>query len=144
MRQTHPSIADLLARAHKRLRKDLRELEEATQGPWPGGPKGMGKLLADARADLVEHFRFEEHNGYMEAVLRIRPNLERDVQALLGQHKQLADALDQLIADVKTMTAEDGSFGQRVRGWIKAVWRHEARENTLVEDAFNVDLSAED
>ena len=54
MRQTHPPIADLLARAHKRLRKDLRELEEATQGPWPGGP---GDWPDDPRLDpdLLAH-----------------------------------------------------------------------------------------
>src|SRR5262249_61195710 len=103
----------------------------------------LADRLDVVRASIGEHFRFEEENGYMAAVLEIHPHLERMVQHLCEEHGQLLRSLDELRAEGR---AGQLSAAGRARGlaWARAVRRHERSENVLVQDAFNLDLSAED
>jgi hypothetical protein len=49
-----------------------------------------------------------------------------------------------LIEQAKAATSLDDSFREEVRGWVERVRQHAARENELVQDAFNLDIGAED
>jgi hypothetical protein len=140
MKPAQPPTAEALSRAHARLLEDLRDLEHETEAP-PADPARRARCLARVRLHIAEHFAFEEQDGYMGAVLERRPNLERAVEELRGDHRRLADALDGLIAQAGTAGE---SFGDRVRAWVEDVRRHESRENGLVQDAFNVDTGVED
>jgi len=138
------TFGDALLRAHRDLLKDLREVGEANRATSPECPAGLVACLEGARADIVEHFRFEEENGYMASVLQAQPHLERAVRHLHDEHAQLLRALDQLIARTRSAPTLTDDLRSEVSAWLASVRRHERSENVLVQDAFNLDLGTED
>ena len=144
MRQTANSVAEALGRAHEALLADLRELEQAVA---PSSGEGLVRLrarLGEAHAHLTEHFRFEEENGYMDAVRAREPRLERTIQQLAEEHSQLKRSLDALIGEASAATNLSDTLRDEIREWIDCVRRHEVHENDLVQDAFDLDIGAED
>jgi hypothetical protein len=142
--RTEIAVAESLRQAHAALLADLRELEQAAH---PTSGEGLAELRArlwEARADITEHFRFEEQNGYMEVVRKREPRLERNIQQLAEEHRQLAGILDGLIRESDAATKLGDRLRQEVRAWIDGVRQHEAREHDLVQDAFNLDIGTED
>jgi hypothetical protein len=104
----------------------------------------MLSRLERTQAHITEHFRFEEQNGYMAIVLQREPNLARTVEQLRGEHHQLALKLEGLLERMRTGQPLEGTIRDQVRSWVESVRQHEARENSLVQYAFNVDFGAED
>jgi len=144
MERAGTSVAEALGRAHTALFEDLQKLE-AMVHPAPG--KGLLELRARLDAThvhITEHFRFEEQNGYMGAVRKREPRLERTIQQLADEHRQLAQSLDSLIGDAREATSLGDPLRNEVREWIGRVREHEGRENDLIQDAFNLDIGAED
>jgi hemerythrin-like domain-containing protein len=144
MKQTIASIAELLCQAHATLLHDLAKLEEAVE---PTSEESLAQLLsrlAAARSHLARHFHFEERNGYMDAVRKREPRLERTIQLLAEEHGELMASLETLIEQAKAATSLDDPCRDKVRKWVGRVRRHEVREGELVQDAFNQDIAAED
>lgn len=142
--KTEASVAETLARAHAALLEDLKKLEEAVS---PASKKTVGEInarLAATRAHIVEHFRFEERNGYMDIVRNREPRLEHAIEQLGGEHRQLLQSLDAVIEKTKTASKLDDALREEVARWLHGVRDHEMRENDLVQDAFIQDLAAED
>ena len=144
MANNKASVAESLERAHAALLEDLRKLEEAA---YPAS----GEVLAELRRRLeathwhiTEHFRFEEQNGYLDAVRKREPRLERAIEQLAQEHRALEQSLKALIREAAAVSRLGAAFREKVRRWVEHVRQHEARENDLVFDAFNLDISAED
>jgi hypothetical protein len=138
------SATEALHRAHAALLKDLGTLEEVAR---PTSVKGLAKLrtrLRATRAHITKHFRFEEQEGYMDAVRKREPRLERTIRQLAEEHHELAQSLEALIGDVEGATRVEGKFCDHIRSWVERVRRHERRENGLVQNAFGLDIGAED
>ena len=144
MGTTENSVAEALGRAHVALLADLRELEQSARPSSGEGLAGLRARLGATQTHVTEHFRFEEQNGYMEAVLKREPRLERAIQQLAEEHRSLAQSLAVLVERAKAGTSLDDPFREEVRGWVERVRQHEARENEVVQDAFNLDIGAED
>jgi hypothetical protein len=136
-------IADVLGRAHASLLGDLRELEEAGRAAPAHGLQALRGRLAAVRRHLAEHFFFEEEHGYMDPVRRHEPRLGRVIDELGKEHGQLMGSLDRLLAESATATNIDDLFRASIFHWIDEVRRHEARENRLVQEAFNLDMGSE-
>jgi len=138
------STVKALTRAHEALLEDLRKLEDAIR---PSSGEGLAELtarLGATRSHITEHFRFEEQDGYMDTVRKREPRLERTIQQLADEHRQLAQSIDRLIEQAKAATSLDDTFRDQVRVWAENVRQHEAHENDLVQGAFNLDIGAED
>jgi len=144
MKRTETSVAEALGRAHVALLEDLRKLEGAAQPPSAKGLAELRTRLGRTRTHITEHFRFEEKNGYMAAVRKREPRLERTVQQLADEHRQLAQTLDGLIEQAGAARTLDEALREKVRAWVEKVRKHEASENDLVQDVFNLDVGAED
>jgi hypothetical protein len=144
MGRTETSVAEALRRAHAALLEDLRKLDEAVRAASGEGLTKLTARLGATRTHIAEHFRFEEQNGYMDAVRKREPRLGRTIQRLAEEHRQLAQSLDALIEQARVAMGLDEAFREEVRTWVERVRRHEVRENDLVQDAFNRDVSAED
>ena len=141
---TENSVAESLGRAHVVLLADLRVLEQSAR---PSSGEGLAELrarLGATQTHVTEHFRFEEQNGYMEAVLKREPRLERAIQQLAEEHHSLAQSLAVLIEQARAATSLDDPLREGVREWVERVRRHETRETDLVQDAYNLDIGAED
>ncbi len=137
------SIAESLSRAHKALRKDLQKLEDAVRSSNQAIPI-VHAILEARRTHIIDHFRFEEQGGYMDKLRKREPRLEHAIDQLAREHQQLSQALDALIEKVTQASSLDPDLQEKTRQWIAAVRRHEAREDELVQDSFNLDISAED
>jgi hypothetical protein len=140
----HATYGDALLRAHRALMADLRQLREAALGAGDDRPAEIASRLEDVQAVLLEHFQLEEEDGYMGAVLKLHPHLDRTVQHLHGQHRELLGGLGSLLAEAQAAPALTDQFRAKVGAWAGQVRRHERSENLLIQDAFNLDLAAED
>jgi hypothetical protein len=80
----------------------------------------------------------------MQTLRKREPRLERAIDLLAGEHRQLAQSLSELIKEAALASSISGSLRKQIRGWIEAVRRHEIRENEFVQGAFNLDIAAED
>jgi hemerythrin-like domain-containing protein len=144
MKATKPSLAEAMTQAHAALMADLRQLQEATQAPAGKTAVPLADRLCALRAHLAEHFRFEEQNGYLDSVRKRQPQQERVIAELLEEHRQLAQSLDALIETFTGRPSVDEAFREQVGSWIERIRHHEARENRLVQETFNMDIGAED
>ena len=140
----HRSAAEALTRAHLALRKDLGLLEEAARTACGEGAAALRARLGATRTHVLEHFRFEEDNGYLDAVRKREPRLDRAVQQLAEDHVRLARSLDALVEEAGRASHLDEPFRAKVRAWMEQLRQHETRENDLIQDAFNTDIGAED
>jgi predicted nucleic acid-binding Zn-ribbon protein len=144
MGNNEPSVAEALGRAHAALLEDLRKLEGAALPAFGEGLAELRARLDATRRHITEHFRFEEQNGYMDAVRKREPRLERTIEQLAQEHRELEQSLEALIGESEVVTGLGAAYREKVRRWVEHVRQHEARENDLVLDAFNLDISAED
>ena len=90
MARTETSIAEALSRAHDALLNDLEKLWESVDPASGQTLAGLLARLSTTQAHVTEHFRFEEQNGYMDAVRKREPRLERAIQQLAEEHEQLS------------------------------------------------------
>lgn len=144
MTTTQPSLADVMTQAHAALMKDLQKLRQASRAPSAAHWQSLRDRLLAVQRDITEHFRFEEQNGYMMEVLKRKPILEREVAKLRDDHRALADGLAALIAETRSASSPDASWAGKVEAWIDEVRQHEKHENDLIQEAFNLDVAAED
>jgi type II secretory pathway component PulJ len=135
--------AAALRQAHVALERDLENLEARLREPAELTPAELHLRLSRTRTDLAEHFRREEENGYMNTVLEHSPNRDQVVQHLLQEHRFLLDAVNALI-EAAAGHQPDAELRRKVLTWIESLRDHEMRENILVQDAFNLDVAAED
>lgn len=138
------TVADTLSQAHAALLEDLARLEGTVQPTSRERISDLRARLGAAERHISEHFRLEEQNGYMDVVRKREPRLERAIQELADEHRELADELDGLIVYAATARRVGAAFRAQVRAWVEHVRKHEARENDLVQDAFTLDMGAED
>jgi hypothetical protein len=139
------SEAEALSRAHAALLEDLRALEVAARPQSGEGLAGLRARLRKTFDHITQHFRFEEQNGYMDAVRKREPRLERVIQQLGEEHRQLTQSLEALLDEARAAAHLVGpGLGEKVREWVERVQRHEAGETEVIQDAFNLDIGAED
>jgi hypothetical protein len=144
MTKVKESLADALGRAHAALLKDLKEISAAARSRRRAGATAWRQRLEALQTHITQHFCLEEENGYMTEVLKRKPHYKREVDELLDEHRELFQSLSQLIAELNDPSAPDLVWRKQVLGWIAQIRKHERRENDLVQDAFNLDISAED
>jgi uncharacterized membrane-anchored protein YhcB (DUF1043 family) len=138
------TFGEALLRAHRALLGDLRALDEAVRLAAQESLADLRTHLETTRCHLTQHFAFEEQNGYLDSVLKLQPHLGRAVQHLLEEHRKLSASLGAIAAEAGSAPALSEGLREQVRAWVKQVRRHERRENSLVQDAFTIDLTAED
>jgi hemerythrin HHE cation binding domain-containing protein len=134
-----PTFSDQLLRTHAALLTSLEGIKEALHSPAE-----TLRYLLRLRGIVLDHFIHEEEGGYMAPVLRLQPQQERTVRALLGEHRRMAEALDALVLEAGAAKMIEDEFRERVQAWAKELRRHEANESALVEEAFNRDVGQMD
>src|SRR5262249_34986673 len=123
MGRTEAAVAKALALAHESLLDDLRNLEDAVGPAARGGLPGLRDRLGDTRAHLVEHFRCEEENGYLDAARQREPRLERAARQLAEEHRGLLHSLDLLLEGAWGAAVLGDMLREEVRQWVRSVRR---------------------
>jgi hypothetical protein len=142
MSKQRASGAELLSRAHGVLLDDLEQLEEAARSLTNDASAPFAAHLRRVQRHVMEHFRFEERDGYMSQVRKREPHLDREINDLLREHRDLAHTLSAIIEQAGHGPA--AALAEQVRDWVARVRVHESHENTLVEEVFNRDSVAGD
>lgn len=102
-------------------------------------------LLERVAFEVREHMEFEERDGYLAPVQERMPGLVGKIEQMRGEHVTLQTRLAQILSDVR---AQPGVYAFRVEmsphieRWLDSMRDHERRENILVQDALNTDISA--
>jgi iron-sulfur cluster repair protein YtfE (RIC family) len=144
MKLSELSVSRDLTYAHASLLEDLHHLEQAVLPPSREGEAELHARLLWTRNHITSHFRFEEENGYMDAVRKREPHLVRAIDQLAAEHRQLSQDLDELVELTQTGDGVGAALRQKVQAWVERVEAHEHRENDLVQNAFNQDIDAEE
>lgn len=138
------SAAEELALAHTALMDDLGNLETAVR---PGSSQSTAEIRAElgrTQAHITKHFLSEERGGYMDAVRKREPRFEHVIQELREEHQALASAMESLIQHANAASVPDKPLCEEITKWIASLRHHESRENQLVQEAFGLDINAED
>jgi hemerythrin len=137
------SIPESLREAHEALLVDMEKLEKTARDTGQDSLARLRPCLRVTRAHVVAHFRFEEESGYMDKVRQREPRLERAVQQLAEEHRQLTQSLDAILAEANAAPAMTDALRDGIREWVECMRNHETRENHLVQEAFDFDIGAE-
>lgn len=107
----------------------------------------LGDMLRELGRHLLLHFDHEEEGGYFTEAIERAPHLRERAEGLLKEHADLEAqlaALQKSVAEASDdgqgwagLTDEFSAFLQRFRS-------HETAENTLLQQAYNLDVAAED
>jgi hypothetical protein len=144
MENLETPIAEALEHAHASLMQDLRELERSARLGSQDDLKVLRSSLERTRAHILDHFRFEEQNGYMDVVRKSEPRLSRTIDDLAEEHVRMRNELEALIREAAAASSVNEGIRAKTLDWINHVRRHEARENRLVQDVFNLEIGPED
>jgi hemerythrin len=138
-------ITEALERAHAKLTSDLQRIETILhQPPSPESHSELSYELAKVRRYLLEHFRYEEQNGYMDVVRKRDPRFDHAIAQLRVQHRELAQTLDGLILQSQSRQTVDEAFRAMIQEWSNRLRAHETKEDELVQEAFTVDVGTKD
>jgi hypothetical protein len=98
--------------------------------------------------DLKSHFVHEvQKDGFFDNVIEQAPWLKNRADALIREHAQFGDALEELLSRASQGTP-NASWWNDLNNRFEAFWklfcRHERAEIDLVQEAFNDDIGAAD
>lgn len=116
--------ARTVAAQHQNLLPMVREFVQAVEAG-----NGVRILLAPLKSALEDHFSLEE-GTYFPAFHGLRPELERDLEALVHDHEKLRAQLESL-AERVAKDLRDG-LAEASQAFGRALSDHEAREEALL------------
>jgi hemerythrin len=135
---------ETMRRAHEVLRDDLQRLHADVQSPATANLMDVCGRLGAVRDHVANHFRLEEEGGYMDAIGKRQPRLDHAIRKLAEEHASLLQSLDQIIQEASRATAIDDRLCRRITAWVASVLQHEDRENRFIQDAYDLDIGAND
>lgn len=142
--ETTATIAESPEQAHDALLVDVRRLQQMVRPDAEVSLAELQKRLSATYTNVCAHFRREEQDGFLDEMEANEPRLQRLVQQMMDEHRDLRQRLDSLHGDAIMATRVDEALREKVRRWTDALLRHEVRENDLVQDEFDSDCAAQD
>jgi iron-sulfur cluster repair protein YtfE (RIC family) len=103
--------------------------------------------LEHLKDELLQHFHDEEEGGFFEGIVERAPRFSERIALLREEHERLLEHLRQLQtkADITTATPdwwED--VARSFRDFSCDLMRHEHRENTILQEAYGVDIGGQE
>jgi len=137
---------------HERLNRDAKGLikllnleHEDSTARWF---EKCGESFRTFHTQLRRHIETEELGGFMKPVCERRPTLTREVERLLEEHHDLlaeCTNIEEFFCLHKEPTNTDCSRGRHdAMALIAKLECHEASENNLIQDVFNLDIGTGD
>jgi len=146
--QLDPGFESL--RAHRaELLESMRALEQALAAPATGRASAWAErvnvALVELEADFGEHVELTEGpNGLYRALLATAPHLASSVTRLTGEHTQIKDSIDRLLASrVGPMDGDVDAIRESATTFLGRLSRHRQRGADLVYDAYQTDIGGE-
>ena len=125
-----------LQEQHDALRTAVRwfRAEAERSHSSESGRVDAGEFLRVFREQLVQHFRFEELNGFEGGVGSHDPEIQRWTQELIRQHRAFEERLDALLLRLEGPNARKLSAAllTELGAFFGDLRRHDAEENALL------------
>jgi hemerythrin-like domain-containing protein len=125
------------------LKEHIAGMPSVNIGPWLNGLRIAFDRL---HAHIQRCIAMKEKDGYLETILKERPTLAQQVEAIKAEHGQLLRMSEGIRNDLAATRPEDrvlvADACARVQRFMAIVAQHEQRENMIVMFAFNQDLGA--
>jgi hypothetical protein len=126
------------------LREHIAATTGAPEATWLDGLRAeFTRLLTYIQQTIA----LKVKDGYLEAILRERPTLARQVESIKSEHKQLLCLGESIRNDLAEVRTQDrllvADACARVLRFVAVLAQHEQRENMIVLFAFNQDLGAD-
>ena len=141
-----PTWANELAHEHAHLGNMLLRVRRLLSASIDVSPvQSLVILLDQVTVEVREHMAFEEQGGYLAPVAQRLPGRHNTVEQLLGEHALLQSGLADVLAQLRecsNLFEFRETISPRLDRWIDRMRDHERRENLLVQEAFNTDISA--
>ena len=133
---------------HRALAQLVRNVEAALATAAQQGWKGqcnshVVEQFVTLRDFIRDHFAQEEEGGYLDEALSHAPRLAPEAARLEHQHPQLLEKISHLCDLARQRQADPSAWPgiqEHAHAALKELLVHEAGENQLVVQAFNVDL----
>ncbi|MFQ5605310.1 MAG: hemerythrin domain-containing protein [bacterium] len=145
MAQIKSKIAQQVEKDHDLLRQDIGDLkitfwEEVLPEDFSNWRLECIWQLRDFKNRLLKHFDLEEEGGFMQDVLNVAPQAERQVQQLKAEHEQISAQLDEVLAELKEMPEKDAKSLDTIRTKLNDIMntirKHENEEHKLLQKAY--------
>jgi len=145
-------FVDHLLAEHRRLDhmvyQTLAMLPNWEEPSSPGWTEQMLTGLQSIRRELSRHFQEEETGGCLEEAVVRCPTLCSEVARAKAEHAHLLQDLEEVIEHCRR-AAGPSAFdahvvGQELRAVVHQLRAHEALEDRIIEQGFNVCLENED
>jgi hypothetical protein len=145
-RSKPPRANVLILDEHARLRHKLADAREVLTARCATGVEVVA-LLEEVHRSVLDHFEHEEEGGCFARALLEAPRLRERAEQLLSQHVQMAaqlSALRSLGRQVRMSKPWWDDLRDQFHDFVRQFEQHESDENTLLHEAYNVDIGAED
>lgn len=122
---------------------------------WKQQDYDLSRKLASLRFAAQSYERhlerlmsLEEHDGYMDAILEVQPQLTRQIEALRKQHGEFRRALGRLVYRLEHVSPTDrekfAEISTELADLLNKVDEHSACETDLLQEAFLRDEGGQD
>ena len=149
----HQAISDQMLAEHELLGHITSGLR--TVLGWKTGDYDLSRQLSSARftagsfqRHLERLMSLEEHDGYMEVVVKRKPQLAKEVDALRLEHEEFRGSLNKTVHRLERLSPTDHARYSAVRDellvLLEKVDKHSAKETGLLQEAFLRDEGAAD
>jgi hypothetical protein len=143
------AYANHLLAEHRRVHGMLSRIEQqwslTSDGPQSSGNiAALRERIEELRSELAKHFAEEEAGGVLEEAATRCPDLGREEIQLAEEHTVLLADLDRIVAGICTATRVGlvpGELKAAFERFVDQLKAHEAAENRLLEQGFNIDLN---
>jgi hemerythrin-like domain-containing protein len=141
MREEHDRVHDL----RDKLTEKTATMPRINVDEWL---KEVRDRFEHLRAHLIQHMGLEEHDGYLNSVLELRPTLAPQVEKLNREHKELRSIMDSIFRDLQQVGVGDNllimDLSWRISQFLSYITHHEEHEQLLVTYAFTQEIGTKD
>lgn len=135
-----------IRREHEALRENIAHIHHHLAAHNTPGD-AMATQLHHLHSSLVEHFWHEEHQGFFDEVVGQAPRLAPQANKLCAEHQVMLHTASDL---ARFAAAGAGSevwwreLSSRFHVFSKQLMHHEGEENSLLQEAYQDDIGAND
>jgi hypothetical protein len=148
----NPAFLQEIKEDNQHLRDLFGDVRRSFRQPRPDAPARQHLLdsLEDFRDQLATHFALEEAFGYFDDPLDAAPRLSEQAELLRSEHGELFMIICAMVEDAYDLLrysfnpAAFQELSHRFGRFEEAFTDHEARENSLIMEAFNADIGVGD
>jgi iron-sulfur cluster repair protein YtfE (RIC family) len=139
-------VLENIQREHEALRESIAHIHQLLAAHNTPGDE-LATQLHRLHTALVEHFWHEEHEGFFDEVVSQAPRLTPQAHKLCAEHQEMLHTASELS---RFASAGAGSetwwreLNSRFHVFSKQLMHHEGEENSLLQQAFQVDIGAHD